>query len=149
MNLRKRSGRYCFGILLLVGFLGSAGAAELKAKYVSPESLPGAVRVSAEKVIYLVDTIPELVIIDSRTANDRQMGHIEGSIGLTDIHTDCGILANYLQTKASPVLFYCNGINCKRSDNAVKIARECEYTQIYWFRGGIEEWREKKLPLVQ
>jgi len=49
----------------------------------------------------------------------------------------------------SPILFYCNGINCGRSARAAVIAVDCGYTGIYWFRHGMEAWQEKEFPLLQ
>ena len=65
------------------------------------------------------------------------------------LRLDSGLLAALLPAKSTPVVFYCNGINCDRSDKAVVIALGCGYTAIHWFRGGIEEWREKNYPLMQ
>ena len=149
MNSMFKLSRYFIGGILLFSSLSNVQAIDNKPDYTSPESLPGSVRVSAEVVIGLVGSIDNLVVIDSRTTNDRKMGFIEGSIGLTDTKTNCKSLKSSLPELDTPVLFYCNGINCERSDNAVRISYECGYRKIYWFRGGIEEWREKKLPLVQ
>ena len=49
----------------------------------------------------------------------------------------------------TPVTFYCNGMNCDRSDKAAVIAIDCGYSEVYWFRGGIEELRARKYPLIQ
>jgi rhodanese-related sulfurtransferase len=52
-------------------------------------------------------------------------------------------------THMTPVIFYCNGVRCDRSGRAVRIAVACGYRDVYWFRGGIEEWRVKQFPLIQ
>ena len=113
-----------------------------------PEQIPGAKRVDAEAVIDLAAKLPKLIIIDSRVAGDRKMGYIENSVSLPDAKTNCKSLAKIIPTKTTPVLFYCNGVKCGRSVVATRIALRCGYKNIYWFRGGFEEWRIKQFPYV-
>jgi rhodanese-related sulfurtransferase len=116
---------------------------------VSPETIDGVVIVDAEGLIEKVTRLPDLVLIDSRIPADRAEGYIEGSISLPDENTSCATLARVLPGLTTPVLFYCNGIRCGRSARAVVIARDCGYRDLYWFRNGMEEWQQKKYPLVQ
>ena len=116
---------------------------------VTPETIPGSTRVNAEQLIDLVNEIPDLILIDSRIRADRKQGYIEGSTSLPDIHTDCDSLGQHIPRKDSPVLFYCNGVKCGRSGKAVKIAIDCGYSNIYWFRGGFKEWLAKGYPYLR
>ncbi len=140
--LPKLSLSLCF---LLAGgmFMASVNATP------SPESIEGSIKVTAEEFIDLVDQIPNLTIIDSRIPGDRKQGYIEGSSSLPDVDTTCETLAKLIPKKDSPSLFYCNGVKCGRSAKAVKIAVDCGYSNIYWFRGGFEEWLEKGYPYLQ
>jgi rhodanese-related sulfurtransferase len=139
-----RVSRVFCGLLVLAAV--TVPAAE---DYVSPESIQGARVIDAERLIELATSLDGLVIIDSRIVEDRGEGYIEGSRHLVDQDTNCETLAALLPAKDTQVVFYCNGINCDRSDRAVVIALGCGYTAIHWFRGGIEEWREKNYPLMQ
>lgn len=103
-----------------------------------------AVVVDAEQVIDMVNTVPELLIIDSRLVTDRKRGFIQGSIPLTDTDTTCQSLARIAPNKNKALVFYCNGPKCRRSKNAITIAKSCGYGQLYWFKGGFEEWLQKK-----
>ncbi len=47
-----------------------------------PETIPGAVIVSAEEVVELILARPELIIIDSRKKSEYTKGHIEGAVNL-------------------------------------------------------------------
>jgi rhodanese-related sulfurtransferase len=116
---------------------------------VSPDTIDGVVTVDAEELIEKVTRLPELVLIDSRIPADRAEGYIEGSISLPDDDTSCATLAKVVPETTTPVLLYCNGIRCGRSARAAVIARDCGYRNLYWFRTGMEEWQEKKYPLVQ
>ena len=121
----------------------------LAEKMKTPESIQGTTRVSAEEVIDLVDEYDDLVIIDSRIPKDRTGGHIEGAISLPDVDTTPAKLAENISTKETPVVFYCNGVKCGRSVKASKLAVAAGYNNVYWFRGGWEEWTEKDLPIAK
>jgi rhodanese-related sulfurtransferase len=124
---------------------GSSVAAEKK----SPDNIPGSTKVDAEGLIELVEDKPDLIMIDSRISSDRIQGHIEGSVSLPDERTNCETLAEVLPSREVPVLFYCNGPKCGRSAVAVNVALSCQYNNIYWFRGGFEEWKHKKYPYIK
>lgn len=113
-----------------------------------PQFIEGTVRVSAEEMIELVEKHDNLVIIDSRKKSDVAKGYIEGSISLPNTETNGGSLASKVENKGTPVVFYCNGIKCGRSGKAAKIALAEGYSKIFWFRGGMQEWEAKGLPVV-
>ncbi|HHI94730.1 MAG TPA: rhodanese-like domain-containing protein [Gammaproteobacteria bacterium] len=115
----------------------------------TPEFIDGATSVNAEEFIALMESIPELVIIDSRVRGDRIFGFIEGSVSLPNTHTTCDSLSGIVNKSDAASLFYCNGIKCARSNKAIKIALDCGYSNIYWFRGGFEEWLKKGYPYLQ
>jgi rhodanese-related sulfurtransferase len=114
-----------------------------------PETLEGTTKVTAEEVIELVESMDALVVIDARKSSDREKGWIEGSVGLPNTETNGDSLAKVLPLKTTPVLFYCNGVKCGRSYKSAKIAISEGYSKIYWFRGGMEEWEAKGLPVVK
>ena len=115
----------------------------------SPESIDGTTKVDAEAFIELIDNSPDLIVIDSRIPGDRKQGYIEGSLSLPDVDTTCDSLSKLIQKKDAISLFYCNGIKCGRSAEAIKIALSCGYSNIYWFRGGFEEWLAKGYPYLR
>jgi rhodanese-related sulfurtransferase len=116
-------------------------------EYLSPDNIDGARTIDAEALIELARKQQDLVIIDSRIRSDRRQGYIADSISLPDTETDCLSLMHEIRRMDTPVAFYCNGPRCRRSDRAVVIARECGFTNIYWFRGGLEEWHNKQYLL--
>ena len=111
--------------------------------YISPDEIKGSTKIDAESLIKLASEHDNLVIIDSRIKSDRRQGFIAGSISLPDTETSCFSLFPIINRKNTPTVFYCNGPKCRRSDRAVIIASECGFTNIYWFRGGFEEWKNK------
>ncbi len=120
-----------------------AGQISLAEDYVSPDKIEGSTKIDAESLIKLAAEHENLVIIDSRIKSDRRQGFIAGSISLPDTETDCFSLFQIINRKNTATVFYCNGPKCRRSDRAIVIASECGYTNLYWFRGGFEEWKNK------
>jgi rhodanese-related sulfurtransferase len=141
--------RYGRLILALSLLLLSGPAAAAPGKTAVPLAVPGVTTLDAERLIELAEREPGLVIIDSRVPVDRRQGYIQGSISLPDTETACATLGDSIATRDTPALFYCNGVKCGRSVIAVKIARECGYRKLYWFRGGFEEWKQKGYPFLQ
>jgi len=134
-------------VSILTAFVVTANAVEKTPP--SPENIPGTILVDAEAVIKLVMSTPDIIIIDARIKTDRKQGYIEGSISLPNIDTNCGSLNKIIKEKTTPALYYCNGIKCGRSVESISIAMSCGYSNIYWFRGGFEEWQEKGYPVVE
>lgn len=130
----------CTAALLLLTFTASA---EIK----SPDFIDGTKLVTAEEAIELITSKTDLIVIDARKSSDRdEAGWIEGSIPLPNYDTTPESLAKNIPGKSTPVLFYCNGVKCGRSVESSKIAVKEGYKEIYWFRGGWEEWTQKGLP---
>lgn len=115
----------------------------------APEQIRGVTRVEAEGVLELVQREPRLLIVDSRIPADRLQGYLEGSISLPDTATRCDSLARLVADRNRPLLFYCNGVKCGRSVVAVTIARDCGYRNLYWYRGGFEDWQRKGYPYLK
>ena len=143
VSQHKRSATSWLAML----FICLASTVTASESYTSPESIEGTHKIDAEELIRLVNQDKARIIIDSRISSDRKLGYIPGSISLPDTETSCESLARIVPQKSNPVVFYCNGPKCRRSDNAVVIAADCGYTNIYWFRGGIEAWRANNYPV--
>jgi rhodanese-related sulfurtransferase len=142
-------GRQLPVVVALAWFMAFTGPVRAEKEVVSPDTVPGTTKVDAEGVINLVEKISQLVIVDARIRHDRLQGYIEGSVSLPDVETTCESLASVIPKKSSPVLFYCNGPKCGRSVHSSNKALACGYTQVYWFRGGFEEWKNKNYPYLK
>lgn len=128
----------------------SANSSELDAtKYIAQKSIDGAITLSAFKIIDQISANNAIILIDSRYPTDRKQGYIQGSISLPDTDTHCKSLGHHIPSLDHPVIFYCNGIHCKRSEIAINIALACHYNNLFWFRGGFDEWLAKKLPYIK
>mgnify|MGYP002621570150 CR=1 FL=1 len=128
----------------LVGLtLGVSGA-----RADAPMSITGATTVDAKGIIALMESKPDLVIIDNRRAEDYANGFIEGAVRVLDTDMTEAVLASHVTTKATPVLFYCNGVKCGRAAKATEMAVRWGYTQVHYYALGMEEWRTLGLPVA-
>ena len=134
-------------LLSVIGNVSITYAEEQKKE--TPLTISGTTKVNAEGIFELLEKAPDTTIIDARISSDRIQGYIEGSISLPDVDTNCSSLKQVVPSLTAPVLFYCNGVKCGRSGNAAEIAVKCGYNNIYWFRGGFEEWKAKNLPFLK
>lgn len=125
------------------------GAAPAVLAQDAPMEIKGAKTVNAEAITDLIKKTGNLVILDNRSEKDFKAGSIKGAIRLidTDITSDA-VLAKYVKAKDTPILFYCNGVKCGRAAKASVKAIEWGYTNVYYYALGMEEWKERKLPLV-
>lgn len=133
-------------IVPLILFFSSALLAEQKP--FAPESIQDVIIVSAEQAIEMILDNPELVVIDTRKKTEYLKGHIEGSINILNTQLKREDLERISPNKSKDILFYCNGIRCLRSSDAIKKAKSWGYSKLIWFRGGWKEWTEKRLPVV-
>ncbi|MCU7944696.1 MAG: rhodanese-like domain-containing protein [Candidatus Thiodiazotropha sp. (ex Cardiolucina cf. quadrata)] len=113
-----------------------------------PEALPGAMAVTAEETIELILDNPDLVVIDARKKTEYVKGHIEGAHNLLNTTLTLADMEALAPDRSTPLLFYCNGVRCQRSSDAISKAVKWGYLNIFWFRGGWMEWSEKRLPVV-
>ena len=117
-------------------------------KKLAPATIAGATTVDAAQVIEIIDEVDDLVIVDSRKVKDFVAGRIDGSINIISTDTNAETLGAALESKDSPVLFYCNGVKCGRAAVAAEIAVEAGYTKVYYYYNGMAEWKEQGLPVV-
>ena len=114
----------------------------------APESIDGVVIVTAEEAIELILDNPDMPIIDSRKKTEYVKGHIEGAVSLLDTEMTEQDIQAVAADKEAAILFYCNGVRCLRSSNAIVKVQGWGYSNLIWFRGGWKEWSEKRLPIV-
>ena len=100
-----------------------------------PASISGAITVSAEEVIELILLNSEMVVIDSRKKTEFSKGHIEGAVNILNTVMHREDLEMIAPDKSRAILFYCNGLRCLRSADAVSKALDWGYKNILYRRG--------------
>ncbi len=122
----------------------------------TPPSLDKVTVVTAEEAWDL--TRKGVIIVDARVAHEYVEERIKGAISIPykeksekridyDPSQDSFDLSQLPPEKSTPIIFYCNAGQCWKSYKASRAAVKAGYTKIYWLRGGIPEWKEKKLPV--
>lgn len=135
--------RLFFCLLTLIPITVSADG-----KPFAPDSIDGVRIVTAEQAIELILENPDMPVIDSRKKTEYVKGHIEGAVSLLDTEMTEQSLRAVAPNRHATILFYCNGVRCLRSSNAIRKARGWGYNSLVWFRGGWKEWTEKRLPIM-
>lgn len=107
-----------------------------------------AITIDAEHLIELYQHITDLLIIDSRHAEDYVLGHIETSINLPLAETNCKALRKLAKSTERAIVFYINNNVGDASIEAIRIASGCGYERLFWLRGGFVEWKNKDYPYV-
>lgn len=113
---------------------------------VAPVKIPGASTIDAQMAKILHDK--KIMFIDARDAEHFKEAHIPGAKNLSA--KDAGFTTENLSAlvkKDDPVVFYCTGIACMASSTAAQKAVEWGWSKVYYFRGGITQWKTSGLPV--
>ncbi|HTN93189.1 MAG TPA: rhodanese-like domain-containing protein [Gallionella sp.] len=147
INFFRKAGFALVAVAFLL--MGNAAFAD------TPDSLNGATVVDAVKAKSLIDS--GVMAIDARVANEYAESHIKGAINIPykeksakamdfDAKLDSIDLSKFPSNKSTPMVIYCNGPECWKSYKASTAAIKAGYKTVYWFRGGIPEWKAKGYP---
>ncbi|WP_455202747.1 rhodanese-like domain-containing protein [Kaarinaea lacus] len=141
--------RQILSLLAILSLSSFASVPVLAENWEVPVVLDGATPITAEELVDLIDQMDNLVLIDTRQVSRFKEGTIQGSKSLPNTKTSPGTLSNLAPDKLTPLVFYCDGLSCPHSMKSVKKAVSYGYVNIFWFRGGIDEWTEKGLPIKE
>lgn len=122
-----------------------------------PLNLVGASVIAAEQARALAG---KARFIDTRILHDYLAGHLPGAVhihykersarsagfdpALDDVPAFVARLRKFVPERSTPLVFYCNGVSCWKSYKGARAALHDGYRQIYWFRGGMKEWQERR-----
>lgn len=118
--------------------------------YFTPRALPGATVVDAKTVAQLIQE--GATYVDTRTEAEFKTAHVPGAVlvpyvekSAKDADFDPALdkfeVAKLGADKNAKLVFACNGPECWKSFKAAHAAVKAGYTKVYWFRGGLPEWR--------
>ena len=143
MSLRTLTGIETLLILLLSFACASADAANTD--YRSPEHVDGAETIVAARARELFDQ--GVKFIDVRNSRLYARRHIPGAhhLDLKHVYNEQTLAA--VAGKDEPIVVYCSGVKCSRSYRASEKAVSWGYSKVYYFRGGIVDWREAGYPI--
>lgn len=138
-KLLMRAGLATF----LMSGLISAHAEETD--YRSPEQVEGAMTVDLDQAKALFDD--GVKFIDVRNPRLYARRHVAGAhhLDLKDVYTRDSLSA--VADNDDPIIIYCSGVKCSRSYRASEMAVSWGFSEVYYFRGGIVDWRKAGYPL--
>ena len=111
----------------------------------APLSVEGATTITAEEALKLHED--GVAFIDLRNPRLHARRHVPGAHHL-DLKTDFNEKSlAAVAGKDDPVVLYCSGVKCSRSYRATEQALAWGYSKIYFFRGGIVEWKNAGYPM--
>lgn len=89
---------------------------------------------------------PEFVILDVRTPEEFDEGHIEGAINIDYYHPGFESEVEKLD-RSKTYLLYCRTGN--RSGRSFRLFEELRFQHVYHMEGGTSRWKREGLPLVK
>lgn len=115
---------------------------------VAATALPAhaAQEVSAQQAYQLLQSRPDVVVLDIRTEREFRSGHIEGAINIDYFSRDFRQRVAELDGSKTYLMHCAAG---GRSDASIRILRNAGLTDVYHMGGGTSEWRRDGLPLVR
>lgn len=103
-------------------------------------------KVSLEQFEKLLQEKGNAIILDVRTPEEFNSGHVKGAVNL-DIY-NASFKENLSKLdKAKPVLVYCKAGG--RSSDAAALMSELGFSEVYNFKGGMLAWSNANKPLVK
>ena len=123
----------------------------------TPTALPGAKVISAAEAKTLIEKgVP---VYDVRVKEEYDTAHVPGAISVPygessakevdfDPVDDKFALDKLPKDKNAALMMYCDGTICWKSYKSAVMAIKAGWKNVYWFRGGFPEWKEKNMPIV-
>lgn len=111
-----------------------AGSPDWKAK-------GGQVSVSAAYLKKLMEDKAPYVLIDARPKRVADKGMIPTALNISDTEFDKQV-DKLPADKATPLIYYCGGLECVLSDNSAAKAKKLGYTNVLTYPPGYPEWEK-------
>ena len=140
MNLRVKTLIF----ILLMSAINLPLQAE-KTDWYAPMSVAGTVTVDVYEANDLFHA--GAVFVDVRNPRLFAKKHVPGAhhLDLKDGYSEQAL--NAIAGLDDPVVIYSSGEQCSRSYRASEMAVKWGYTKVYYFRGGIIDWRDAGFPM--
>ena len=101
----------------------------------------GQVSVSAAHIKKQIEEKATYVLVDARPKRVADKGMIPTAVNISDTEFDKNI-DKLPADKATPLIYYCGGLECVLSDNSAEKARKIGYTNVLTYPPGYPEWEK-------
>lgn len=132
--------KYMLMVMILgISFVTFQQIAQADNEVVNATQVPSFQKISPEYAKQLMDTEKNYIIIDVRTIEEYNEGHVKNAISLPneEISPDNKLLQELLSDKEQMILVYCRS-GRRATDASIKLAK-MGYVNVYNF-GGIVNW---------
>ncbi len=123
---------------------------------ITPQKLDGISTIGTQALVQSLLSAKPPALIDVLAAFDtipQSVALLNAGVALEDAAQDgalekriAALLGLLAPDPAAPVVFFCSGRNCWTSVNAAMRAKKLGYTNVQWYRGGLESWKAAGLP---
>ncbi len=124
----------------------------------TPGALEGIERWNTAEMVQALRQPQPPVLIDVAVAGPMLPGalhFVRGGLAFKEPSVDAAYAERFRQMLAAaapdlnqPLVFYCDSSSCWLSVNAAMRARQLGYTQVKWYRGGMQAWSQAGQPLA-
>ena len=108
--------------------------------------ITGVKQINGEDVVKLADYDEDMVTFDSRSTAQRKQGSLSWSEAFNAKTLTSKLLADKVFEKTTIIVFY-GEVNSQKAAQGATFAVKNGYKNVYWFKGGWNEWKQKKLSL--
>ncbi len=126
----------------------------MASKVLTPETIDGVTTVDAA---WVNQNQSHLTVVDARKKGEFVEKHIPGAISIPykeksekvlgyDPSKDKWNMSKFPQDKSTPVVVYCNGVNCWKSYKSADRLVQAGYTNVNWLRTGFPGWTDNGYP---
>lgn len=111
----------------------------------APATVAGAKTITVAEAKALYDK--KALFVDARNSSDWEAGRIAGAVHLElKSNLTKENLAKHAKS-GDPIVFYCNGVKCMVSANAIEKVKPWGYTKLYYLRDGFPAWKAANYPV--
>jgi rhodanese-related sulfurtransferase len=124
----------------------------------TPGALEGIERWNTAEMVQALRQPQPPVLIDVAVAGPMLPGalhFVSGGLAFKEPSVDAAYAERFRLMLAAaapdlnqPLVFYCDSSSCWLSVNAAMRARQLGYTQVKWYRGGMQAWSQAGQPLA-
>lgn len=140
---------YCGGLECLLSHNSAFKAEKLGYANIKvyPAGIPdwkekgGPLAVSAAHIKKLIDEKAAYLLVDARPRRVSEKGMIPTSVNISDTDFDKHV-DKLPADKATPLIYYCGGLECVLSDKSADKARKLGYTNVLTYPEGYPEWEK-------